>query len=356
MVVYSGVIGVLFILRYALAQNMVLRNQLYYPVIFALFVFSAFRFQVGCDWFGYYIQYQKSANADLSLILTGREPVWWIILSWVQNRGLPYPVANVISSAIFFIGVHALAKRQPDPLGFVILLLPVLIINMPMSAIRQGAAIGLLCFAFNAFTDRRPIMFTLWVFLAAGFHASALVFLLLLPLTVGRYTKARLFLAGLLSIPGVILLVTGVTAEAAISGYLQDVREAYGAMYRIGFILLSAFYFFFFVRTKWKTRFPRDYSLVSLGAIGMVLTVVLFPVSSIVADRFGYYLVPLQTMIFARLPFLSFRFNQTLHSCAPYVGLLVFFFAWAHFSLHFEKCYLPYNTWIFGIPNGSMLR
>ena len=71
--------------------------------------------------------------------------------------GLPLPsFAISLSSAIFFLGVHVLARRQPDPLGFLVLLFPILIINMPMSGIRQGAAIGLLCIAFVAFIDRRP--------------------------------------------------------------------------------------------------------------------------------------------------------------------------------------------------------
>ena len=99
--------------------------------------------------------------------------------------GLPYPVANIASSAVFFLGVHVLARRQPDPLGFLVLLFPILIINMPMSGIRQGAAIGLLCIAFVAFIDRRPLWFAFWVVLAAGFHISVLIFMLLLPVATG---------------------------------------------------------------------------------------------------------------------------------------------------------------------------
>ena len=120
--------------------------------------------------------------------------------------GLPYPVANIASSAVFFLGVHVLARRQPDPLGFLVLMFPILIINMPMSAIRQGAAIGLLCIAFVAFSDRRPLWFAFWVVLAAGFHISVLIFMLLLPVATGRYTRNRLLLAAFLAIPGAFAL------------------------------------------------------------------------------------------------------------------------------------------------------
>ena len=156
---YVGLTNVLFFLRYALARQRTLRRQIYFIVLAALFVFSAFRFQVGCDWSGYYNQYLQASNIDWTFIANSREPIWWAILGWIRDMGLPYPVANIASSAVFFLGVHVLARRQPDPLGFLVLLFPILIINMPMSGIRQGAAIGLLCIAFVAFIDRRPVWF-----------------------------------------------------------------------------------------------------------------------------------------------------------------------------------------------------
>ena len=214
---YFGLTNVLFLVRYALVSAQGMRRQFYYVVLLALFLFSAFRYQVGCDWAGYYYQYLAAGNIDWSFISGSRDPLWWAILGWIRDAGLSYPVANVVSSAVFFFGVHVLARRQPDPLGFLVLLLPILIINMPMSGIRQGAAIGLICVAFAAFIDRRPIWLAVWVILAAGFHASALVFLLLLPLATGRYTRQRLAMAVVLGVPGAILLASGESAEIASS-------------------------------------------------------------------------------------------------------------------------------------------
>ena len=354
--VYFGLTNVLFLLRYALASAQRARRQIYYIVLWTLFLFSAFRFQVGCDWSGYYYQYLGAANTEWSLITESRELIWWAILGGSQAMGLPYPVANIVSSAVFFIGVHVLARRQPDPLGFLVLLFPILIINMPMSGIRQGAAIGLVCIAFAAFIDRRPIWFALWVLLAAGFHASALVFLLLLPVATGRYTKFRLIMAALLAIPCAILLASGESAEVASSRYIGTGVEAFGAIFRVGILGLSALYFFLFVRKKWMRNFPQDYSIVSIGAIGMALTFLLIPVSSVIGDRFGYYLIPIQTMIFARIPYLPFRFNHALHSALPYLMLLLVFGVWTQLSGLFQQCYIPYNSWIFGLSSGDLLR
>ena len=350
---YLGVTNILFLLRYALAGRGIARIQIYYPVLFGLFLFSAFRYQVGCDWSGYYFQYNAAANFDWSTLTKIQEPIWWAILAWINESGLPYPAANIVSSAVFFVGIHVLARRQPDPLGFLVLLFPILIINIPMSGIRQGSAIGLICIAFTAFIDRRPLKFALWVVLAAGFHASALIFMLLLPIATGRYTRRSLILAAILALPGAYLLASSEAAEVASSRYIDTGINAAGAAFRVGFLGLSALYFFLFVRRKWLRACPRDYSLASIGAIGMALALLLVPVSTVIGDRFGYYLIPIQAMIFARLPYLPFRKNARLHSALPYFGLLILFAVWSQLSWHFQQCYVPYQTWIFGFPGGD---
>jgi len=354
--VYFGLANVLFLLRYALASAQNARRQFYYIVLWALFIFAAFRFQVGCDWSGYYHQYLIAQNIGWSSITENREPIWWAILSGISYMDLPYPVANIASSAVFFIGVHVLARRQPDPLGFLVLLFPILIINMPMSGIRQGAAIGLICIAFAAFIDRRPIWFGFWVIIAAGFHASALVFLLLLPVATGRYTKSRLVLAALLAIPGAYFLASGENGEVASSRYIGTNVEAFGAIFRVGILGLSAVYFFLFLRKKWVRYFPYDYNIASIGALGMSLTLFILPLSSVIGDRFGYYLIPIQAMIFARIPYLYFKSNHAFHSSFPYLTLLLVFSVWSQFSGHFHQCYIPYNSWLFGLPSGDLLR
>ena len=350
---YVGVSCVLFLLRYALARNGTLRGQIYFAVLVSLFLLSAFRYQVGCDWAGYYYQYLGAANFEWSSITEIREPIWWAILWWIQDKGLPYPFINIFSSAIFFLGVHVLARRQPDPLGFLVLLFPILMINLPMSGIRQGAAIGLLCIAFVAFIDRRPLWLALWVVLAAGFHVSALIFILLLPVATGRYTRNRLILAAILAVPGAFFLGSGDAAEVATSRYVGTGVDAAGAIFRVGMLGLSALYFFLFLRKKWLRTWPQDYSLASIGAIGMALAFLLVPASSVIADRFSYYLIPIQGMIFARIPFLPFRANAAMYAALPYLGLLLVFTVWSQLSWHFNQCYIPYQTWLFGFPGGD---
>lgn len=342
----------LFLLPLQLGRRPAATRQVYGVVLFLLFVFSAFRFEVGCDWSGYFFQYLGAEHRPLSLVTDAREPLWWGILYLLNTQSIPYPVTNVISSAIFFGGVHVLARRQPNPLAFLVLLFPILIINMPMSGIRQGAAVGLLCVALVSFIDRKPAWCAFWIMVASGFHSSAAVFLILLPLATGSYTKSRIVLAALLALPGIYLLAGGDAAGIAVDRYVGTGVDAAGAAFRVGVLFLSGLFFFLVLRRSWRRQFPGDFALAHLFSMAMILLIALVPLSSVIGDRLGYYLIPIQAMIFARIPYLDIR-HRKIMTVLPYLGLALMFTAWVAMSYHFQQCYLPYQSWIFGFPNSS---
>lgn len=316
----------------------------------ALFLFSAFRHQVGCDWFGYAVQYEFYGAVPFSQVMTTREPIWTAIIAAQVQLGIPYPWLNVLSSALFFAGVHRLALRQPDALGFLVLLFPVLILNMPMSGIRQGAAIGFVCMAFVELVDRRLLRFVGLIVLAAGIHSSAAVFLLLAPLVQGGLTRGRIALSALLAIPGVLGLMATDAAATATSRYVNTGVDAAGAVWRVALLVVTGLWFLVFLRRKWQAAFPRDYKVAAIGALMMLVLIPLILVSSVIADRLGYYFVPIQAMIFARLPFLRLGVARPLLVAGPYLVLLAMLLVWTLLSTHFQQCYLPYRSWLFGLP------
>lgn len=352
---YVGILLILFLIRFVCSRNPAFLNLSYYFVLTFLFLFSAFRYEVGCDWGSYYLQFlaggQHYTNQTGNVL--EQEALWWILLDYVRVSELPFPTVNVVSSAAFFLGVHVLARRQPDKLGFLVLLFPILIINMPMSAIRQGAAIGFLCIALCSFIDRRPIWFVLWVLLGAGFHASALSFLLLLPLTKGEYSQRNLMLSGFLIIPAAILLGSGASYKIAVDRYVETGIDAAGAAFRVGLLALSGLYFFLVLRRPWAETYPRELGIVSLGAIGMLAIIFIVPVSTVIGDRLSYYLIPIQVMFLSRMPYLPLKKLIYTHSALPYVVLTVVFLTWINLSWHFQVCYVPYQTWFLGFPEFS---
>lgn len=351
MIVYLSPFVALMLLRWGIAPYHRLRDQLYWIIMAAMFLFVAFRFEVGCDWSGYLNHFEIVGSPSYDRSIVRRDPGWWLMIEAIGAVGLPYPFVNVATAIIFFAGVHALARRQPDPFAFLAFLYPVLVVNMSMGALRQAIAIGLVCVAFTAMMDRRVVRFGIWVGLASLFHQSALIFALLLPLVGGRYNWSRLAVAALLAIPGIVFLWSGEAVAIATARYVDTDLVAQGAIFRVMFIVLSGLAFRLFLRSAWKRAWPKDYDFVLIGSLGMMAMVAILPVSTVIADRLAYYLVPVQAVIFARIPYLPTRDSRRVLATVPWVALLALFVVWMATSDHFEQCFVPYQTWIGGYPD-----
>lgn len=334
---------------FGLRTHPVKGQQLYPFLLILLFMFSAFRWEIGCDWQNYINQYSygQAFEAAPSRI---RDPLWWASLRFLGQAGLPYPWLNVITSAIFFTGVHILARRQPDRLAFLVLLFPILIIGLPMSGIRQAAALGILLIAFVAFAEGRLFRFTVLVVLASTIHSSAMVFLLLVPLVSRSYSRTRIFLAAVLAIPGAALIAGSSAGEVALDRYVDTGIDAAGAVFRVGLLALTGVAYLVLLRRPWLNSTATDYKLVSIGSLGMIGIAFLLPLSTVIADRLAYYFVPIQAVVFARIPFLQLGPRKTLFTFAAYAALGITLAVWVTFSSHYAKCYDPYKTWLVGEP------
>lgn len=324
------------------------RRPFYILTLIGLFVFVAFRFEVGCDWSGYINIFELQRYVSFENTILRTEPAFWLTNALLHSFGLDYPYINVVAATLFFAGFHALARRQPDPLGFLMLAFPVLIIGMPMSALRQAIAIGFLCVAYNAFVDRRLVRYVILVIGAASFHASAMTFMMLAPIVLGEFTRQKVALAVVLALPGVYYLL-GTESFGSYAGlYFGGLHDAVGGPFRAGMLALTGVVFLRFLNARWKTHSIRDHKLVLIGSY---LMIAMFPIaflSSVTSDRFGYYLTPLQFIILARLPHLfSRRDAGRFFIAAPYAASAIVLLVWTEFSRLFNFCYLPYLSWLF---------
>jgi hypothetical protein len=320
----------------------------FFFVVFAvlLFAFVAFRYQVGCDWDGYAENFSKTWNWETADALQQTEPAFWLLLVQIHAAGLDYPYLNLAMAIPFFWGLLALAKRQPNPLAFLVLSFPVLIINMPMSGIRQAAAIGFACLAMIAFQDRKLIRFVALVVGGSLFHMSEIIFLALAPFVKFRLTGRTLFASAVMVLPGAYAMLAKM-AEFYGDRYIGTGVDADGAIFRSLMLAIVGGYFLVKLRPSYQERFPADYKLALIGSWVMIGTLALLPLSTVLSDRFGYYVTPIQIMIMARLPFFSRRGQQAqLYAVAPYLALGLVLIVWTANSEMFERCYLPYRTWL----------
>ncbi len=328
----------------------------FYSLFIILFMATAFRFQVGCDWAGYYFNYEMVESLPADEVFLSSDIAWWALLLGIVSLDLPYPVANIVPAIILFWGLWHLAKNQPDPMTALIFAVPIIVLGLGMSGIRQGAALGLLCFAFTALRNGRSLRFTLFVLAATFWHSSAIVFIILLPFVITREIRRRLLLLALLVIPTVLILLSTSAADIALERYTgEDASSAAGAPVRLAVAAITGLFYLFFLRPKWKAVLPGDSAIITIFALAMIASPALIPVSSIIADRLGYYLMIPQIVILASIPYFL-RGRALLASQLFAFGLMAGYIAvWILLSSLFVQCYVPYQTWLGGMPSKYMI-
>lgn len=77
--------------------------------------------------------------------------------------------------------------------------------------------------------------------------------------------------------------------------------------------------------------------------------------SWVIGDRLGYYRIPIQARIFARLPCLSLPQSRRSHAVTPDMALVIFCGVWALQSGPFQKCQRSFDRWITGRPTQAHL-
>jgi len=343
--IYDLVYGSLLLCGVISSDHRDVRRFFYLLWLFILFIFVGFRFEVGCDWDGYKNIFEQLRYVDVFDAVQQREALFALANTLLHRYDLDYPYINVICSFIFFFGMHRLAKREPDPYGILVLAFPVLIINMPMSGIRQAGAIGIMCFAYNAFNDRKLIRFVFCVIVASGFHSSAVSFLVFAPFVHGELTRRRIVIAGIITLPVAtrFFLTLGSFREYSDNYTGASSVIASGAPFRTGLLALTGAWFLWSFRRDWQIRSIHDYKLVWFGSIMMMATFPISLYSSVIGDRFSYYLVPIQLVFLARLPFLGPR--SPIVSLVPYIAGVAYLAVWTQTSSLFAVCYLPYKFW-----------
>ena len=338
---YYSLFSLMILSRFVSSSEKSLNLLFYRTFLFVLFIVAGFRYEVGCDWANYTHLFNYISSVGLATIAIQGEISFVAVNNIVKGFGLPFTYVNVVCAFIFFYGFNILAKRQKDPLTFLILAFPILIIGLPMSGIRQAAAMGIICIALVSFIDKKMYKYIFLVFLASTFHSSSLFFLALAPFMRSNLSFKRVFLAIIILSP--LLLLESVTDVVATysTRYLSSSMDSAGALFRVGILALSSLYFFLFLRKKWEKSYPEDYQLVLLGSLAMLGCFCFLALSTTAADRLGFYLMPFQLIIFSRIQFFPAQFRQ-LATLLPFALFISTFLVWTSFSSFFAACYSPY--------------
>ena len=305
------------------------------------------RDQVGGDWGGYLPFLEKMLVLPLDEVLSRDEP-GYALLNWLAGSwGGGVYLVNTLCGAIFTYGLLAFCRAQPRPWLALTLAFPYLITVVAMGYTRQGVAIGLEMLGLLALQKDHLLRFLAWIGLAATFHRTVLVLLLLPVSTLSPSLRFTQLLRLLLLAGAGYGLYASLLAEDLNyyqQGYIESGYQSQGALIRVVLCLLPAL-IFLLNRRRFCLPKPILRIWTLIAALAVLAAIGLFTVASSTAvDRIALYLIPLQLFVGSRLP------DTRLYGIGPatWNQLLVVFslavlLVWLLFAAH-SRAWLPYRN------------
>jgi hypothetical protein len=322
------------------------------PLLLVVALFTAlmvgFRYQVGGDWLNYLRIFGEISSNDLAATIRMSDP-GYTVLNWLASQldvGMWF--INIICGAIFTWGLARFVREQPNPWLAGVVAVPYLIIVVAMGYTRQAVAMGLILAGLVSLRHRQSIVrFGLYVAVAALFHKSAII---ILPLAAFASTRNRLGTLLITALLGFILYYLFVEAriDTMMRNYVTQEYDSSGAGVRIAMNLVPATLLLIFPRrfglNEFEGRLWRNFALASWAAL-----VILFALnSSTVVDRLALYLIPLQLLVYSRVPY---AFSRQQQSALMLTLLVIGYSALVQFiwltSAVNASYWIPYKFYIF---------
>lgn len=274
-------------------------------LILFLTLLIGLRIEVGADWLQYLPYLERISALSFDEVLQQVEPGYALLNWFAAQWGGGVFFVNTVCGLIFSIGLLRFCQAQPRPWLALTLAFPYLVVVVAMGYSRQGVAIGLEMLALLALERDRLLQFLGWIALAATFHRTVLVLLVLPASTLsGSLRFSQLIRLVLLAGAG-YGLYTAILApdlDYYIRGYLDAQYQSQGALIRVVLCVLPAL---IFLPNRRRFQLPataqRIWSLLSILAIAAAVGLATVA-SSTAIDRLALYLIPLQIFVGCRLP------------------------------------------------------
>ena len=206
----------------------------------------------------------------------------------------------------------------------------------------MSVSCGRALLALVALGERRQRAFLVWILIAASFHKTAI---LLLPIAALSTTHNRIWTyvwVGVMSLVGGWLFLFDST-ETLVANYVEsDYADAsQGAAIRVLMNAVPSMIVVLFRKRLFQMEAERKLwmwmAMISLACIPLL------PVSATAVDRMALYFIPLQLVVFARLPRIV---GNVRDRTLVVIGALAYYtavqFVWLNFASHADA-WLPYQ-------------
>ncbi len=252
-----------------------------YILIFSgipLFLYAALRgSSVGTDTLRYINSYLINTNYKLSEMLSMIDELkdpGYQILTQVFSNVFPNPqwwLAFV--AGIYTISVFSLIKNySPYPIISVLSFVALGYFSFSLTGLRQTVAMSIVLFSFKLIEKRKLLKFVLLILFASLFHVSAIIFLILYPISKARvgYKHLIIFLIAMVTLfafqPIIRVLISTLFSNNRLAGYADRTTSLTASGFIIQ-LLIFIFCIYYYYTTEEKNS--RINLLVNCSFIGL---------------------------------------------------------------------------------------
>lgn len=268
-----------------------------------LTIFVGLRHKVGMDWNNYLRMIEKAANAEtFQQLFAICEPLYALFLYVGHNSGFGMYAVNLISALIFFAGLFKFARYCPSPWLALTAAMPFYVVVVAMSANRQAIAAGILMYLVAVWQKCSLLKRTLIILLAAGFHISAVIYLVFAGLDLKLRLWMKVVLVTVLGLLAIYILQTTGRVEFYDSAYGRgqtELTQSSGAIFHV--MINGGPALLYFLLPKYRAKlFPtillRRMAFAALACVPLVLF------ASVAAGRLSLYWYPVSLWVWSALP------------------------------------------------------
>ncbi len=314
-------------------------------VLFTIFV--GLRHKVGMDWNNYLRMIDKASRIDsFDRVLTVSEPLYALLLVWGDWTGFGIYAVNLVATLIFFMGLYRFARLTPEPWLAIMAAFPFFVTVVAMSANRQALAAGILIWLIADWYKLSVAKRVIWIFVAAGFHFSALLYLAF----VGWEMRIRLWIKiiALSVFAALAVYVLQSTGQADYydssygSGQTEDTQSS-GAWIHVSINALPALFYFLLPKYR-SVLFPN--SLLRLMAFAAIATLPLVAIASTAAGRISLYWYPVSIWVWSAFPQIFSPRSRPLVRAMISLAMCAMMVNWLLFA-NSSHAHLPYQNALF---------
>jgi hypothetical protein len=302
--------------------------------------------EIGGDWEAYVEHFKFYREANLFQALGHLDPGYGFVNWLVARAGLSFIWTNLVCACIFCWGLGRFLKIEPSPWLALVVAVPYLIIVVAMGYTRQAVAIGFLLAGIVDFQKHNSLL-RLAAYIAGGalFHKTVVVMFPVLALAQDR----SMLVKGVMMMGLAVLLYAAFASSAAetlYSNYVTEEYDAAGALIRLSMNAAPAI--LFLLARKRFHLIPlaeKIWRNIAIAALVLLAGLVFFS-STVFLDRLGLYLIPIQLMVFGRLPFIGLR---SPYSAPMALGVIALYatvlFAWLNTGVN-AQWWVPYEMYL----------